>query len=307
MRDPYEVLGVQKTDSDAAIRSAYRKLAKRYHPDVNPGKPEAADKFKEISAAYDILSDKEKRARYDRGEIDAAGNEVPPQRPFYRDFGDAAGREKYRADAGFDAEDLESIFAQAFGGQGFGGRAGTAGGRRFSMRGQDAHYQLTLDFLDAVNGTTRRVTLPDGRTLDVRIPPGVRDGQVIRLRGQGMPGIGDGAPGDALVEVTVAPHPIFRREGDDIIVDLPVTLQEAVLGTTLEVPTIKGPVRLTIPPYSGTGTRLRLRGRGIEGRGHQFVELHPVVPPAEEPELADFLRAWKPRHPFNPRSGWGTT
>ena len=160
MKDPYEILGVQKTDSEAAIRAAYRKLAKRHHPDVNPGKPEAAERFKEISVAYDILSDKDKRARYDRGEIDAAGNEMPPQRPFYRDFADAAGREKYRADAGFDAEDLESIFAQAFGGRagpGAGPGANMGGGRRFSMRGQDARYQLTLDFLDAVNGTTRRV------------------------------------------------------------------------------------------------------------------------------------------------------
>jgi len=303
MKDPYEVLGVQKTDSDAAIRSAYRKLAKRHHPDVNPGKPEAAERFKEISAAYDLLGDKEKRGRYDRGEIDAAGNEVPPHGPYYRDFGDAAGREKYRADAGFGSEDLESIFAQAFGGR---AGPGMAGGRRFSMRGQDAHYQLTLDFLDAVNGATRRVTLPDGRTLDVRVPAGVQDGQVIRLKGQGMPGIGDGAPGDALVEVTVAPHPVFRREGDDIIVVLPVTLQEAVLGTTVEVPTIKGPVRLAIPPNSGRGTRLRLRGRGIHDRGHQYVEIHPVLPPAEEPELAEFLKTWKPRHPVNPRADMET-
>jgi DnaJ-class molecular chaperone len=297
-KDPYEILGVQKTDSEAAIRSAYRKLAKRHHPDVNPGKPEAAERFKEISAAYDILSDKEKRARYDRGEIDAAGNEMPPQRPFYREYGDAAGREKYRAGAGFENEDLESFFAQAFG-----GRAAGGGGQRFSMRGQDSLYQLTIDFLDAVNGTTRRVTLPDGRTLDVRIPAGVHDGQIIRLKGQGMPGIGDGAPGDAMVEITVAPHPLFRREGDDIIVELPVSLSEAVLGTSLEVPTIKGPVRLSIPPNSGTGTRLRLRGRGVEGRGHQYVELHPVVPPADEPELAEFLRTWKPQHPSGPRDG----
>jgi DnaJ-class molecular chaperone len=166
MRDPYEVLGVQKTDSDAAIRSAYRKLAKRHHPDVNPGKPEAAERFKEISGAYDLLGDKEKRARYDRGEIDASGNEVPPQRPFYRDFGDTAGREKYRADAGFDAEDLESIFAQAFG-----GRAGTAGGRRFSMRGQDARYELTLDFLDAVNGATRASPCRTGARWTCAFPP----------------------------------------------------------------------------------------------------------------------------------------
>jgi DnaJ-class molecular chaperone len=304
MADPYETLGVQKTDSDAAIRSAYRKLAKRYHPDVNPGKPEALERFKEISTAYDLLGDKEKRARFDRGEIDASGNEVPPQRPFYRDFGDAAGREKYHSAGGFASEDFEDILAQAFA-----GRAGTrgGGGRQFSMRGQDAHYHLTLDFLDAVNGTTRRVTLPDGRTLDVRIPAGVGDGQIIRLKGQGMPGIGDGAPGDALVEVAVAPHPLFRREGDDIIIALPVTLQEAVLGTSLEVPTIKGPVRLSIPPNSGRGTRLRLRGRGIEGRGHQFVEVHPVLPPAEEPELAEFLKTWKPRHPIDPRADMETT
>jgi DnaJ-class molecular chaperone len=301
MKDPYEVLGVQKGDSDTAIRSAYRKLAKRHHPDVNPGKPEAADRFKEISAAYDIIGDKDKRARFDRGEIDAAGNEVPPQRPFYRDFSDAAGREKYGADTVFNQEDLESIFARAFGGGQGGGR-----GRQFSMRGQDAHYHLTLDFLDAVNGTTRRVTLPDGRTLDVRIPAGVVDSQVIRLKGQGMPGIGDGAPGDALVEVSIVPHPVFHREGDDIIVELPVTLQEAVLGATVEVPTIQGPVRLTIPANSGTGTRLRLRGRGVAGRGHQFVELRTVVPPVEEPELAEFLKTWKPRHPTDPRADMET-
>jgi DnaJ-class molecular chaperone len=297
-KDPYEILGVQRSATDAAIRAAYRKLAKKHHPDVNPGKPEAAERFKEISAANEILSDAEKRARYDRGEIDAAGNEVPPQRPFYREYADAAERQKYHSQSGFDADDLESIFGQAFG-----GRAGGGGGRHYSARGADAHYQLTIDFLDAANGTTRRVTLPDGRTLDVRIPAGVRDEQIIRLRGQGMPGLGDGSAGDALVEVTVAPHPMFRRDGDDIIVELPVTLQEAVIGTALEVPTIKGKVRLTIPPGSGTGTRLRLRGRGIGGNGHQFVELKVVLPPGEEPELAEFLRTWQPRNGFTPRSG----
>jgi len=136
----------------------------------------------------------------------------------------------------------------------------------------------------------------------VRIPAGVRDGHLLRLKGQGMPGLGDGPPGDALVEITVAPHPLFRREGDDIIVELPVTIQEAVLGASLEVPTIKGKVRLTIPPNSGTGTRLRLRGRGIH-QGHQFVQLHIVLPPAEEPELAEFLKSWQPKQPFNPRAG----
>ena len=299
MKDLYEVLGVQKTANEAAIRAAYRKLAKRHHPDLNPDKPEAAARFKEINTANDILSDPEKRARYDRGEIDAAGNEKPPEHPYYRDFGDAPGREKYHANIA--PEDLESIFAHAFGG-GAGGQFGAGGGRRFSARGSDAHYTLTIGFLDAANGTTRRITLPEGRTLDVRIPPGVRDGHILRLKGQGMAGLGDGPPGDALVEIAVAPHPLFRREGDDIIVELPVTVQEAVLGTTLEVPTIKGKVRLTIPPNSGTGTRLRLRGRGIH-QGHQFVQLHVVLPPEEEPELAAFLKTWQPKRAFNPRAG----
>ena len=231
------------------------------------------------------MSDTDKRARYDRGEIDAAGNEVPPERPFYRDFGDTAGREKYHGN--IDPEDLDSIFAHAFG--------GGAGGRRrrtpLHRPRADAHYTLTVGFLDAANGTTRRITLPEGKTLDVRIPAGVRDGHMLRLKGQGMPGLGGGPPGDALVEIVVAPHPLFRREGDDIIVELPVTIQEAVVGATLEVPTIKGKVRLTIPPNSGTGTRLRLRGRGIH-QGHQFVQLHVVLPPEEEPELAEFLKTW---------------
>jgi DnaJ-class molecular chaperone len=299
MKDPYEVLGVEKTASGAAIRAAYRKLAKRHHPDLNPGKPEAAERFKEINAANDILSDTEKRARFDRGEIDAAGNEVPPERPYYRDFGDAPGREKYHQ-ANIDPDDLESIFAHAFGGRG--GASGAGGGRRFTARGSDAHYTLTISFLDAANGTTRRITLPEGRTLDVRIPAGVHDGHILRLKGQGMAGLGGGPAGDALVEIAIAPHPLFHREGDDIIVELPVTIQEAVLGTTLEVPTIKGKVRLTIPPYSGTGTRLRLRGRGVR-QGHQFVQLHVVLPPQEEPELAEFLKSWQPRSKVNPREG----
>jgi DnaJ-class molecular chaperone len=299
MEDPYQVLGVERDATEAAIRTAYRKLAKRYHPDVNPGKPEAGERFKAISAAYDLLSDPEKRKKFDNGEIDASGQERPQPRYTYRDFGDAAGREKYRAESGFSPEDLESFFAQAFGGaEGFRGRAG----HEFRMRGSDAHYSLTISFLDAANGTTRRITLPDGRTLDVTIPPGLRDGHILRLKGQGNPGIGGGPPGDALVEVTVAPHPRFRREGDDIIVTLPVSIKEAVLGASLEVPTIRGPVRVTIPPNSGTGTRLRLRGRGI-GSGHQYVELQVVLPPGQEPALAEFLRTWNPVHSFDPRSG----
>ncbi len=295
MKDPYEILGVQKSDSADAIRAAYRKLAKKHHPDLNPGKPEAADQFKEISVAYDLLSDADKRARFDRGEIDAAGNEVPPQRPFYRDFADTDGHERYRGQTGFDPENLDDILSQVFG-----QRGGT--GAHFTARGSNAQYTLTVSFLDAANGTTRRISLPEGKTLDVRIPAGVRDGHVLRLKGQGMPGLGDGKAGDALVEIVVAPHPLFRREGDDIIIELPVTIQEAVVGTSLEVPTIKGKVRLAIPPNSGSGTRLRLRGRGIH-QGHQFVQLHVVLPPSDEPELAEFLKSWSPRSKFDPRAG----
>jgi DnaJ-class molecular chaperone len=302
MRDPYEILGVQRTDSDAAIRSAYRKLAKRHHPDVNPDKPEALEKFKEISTAYDLLSDKDKRARFDRGEIDAEGHEVPPQRPFYRDFQQGPGRERYQTqtNGGFSQEDIDEFLAQAFGRAG--GRGGNGAGAGFAAKGRDVQYGLTVSFIDAANGTTRRLALPDGKTLDVRIPPGTEDGHVLRLRGQGGPGIGGAPAGDALIEISVAPDPQFHREGDDIIVDLPVTVQEAVLGASLEVPTIRGPVRLAIPPGSGTGTRLRLRGRGVR-EGHQFVQLKVVLPPGDEPELAAFLKTWTPKKPFNPREG----
>lgn len=293
MKDPYATLGVQRTDDEAAIRAAYRKLAKRHHPDLNPGKPEAAERFKEINAANDLLSDTDKRARFDRGEIDAEGNEVRSERAYYRD---TPGQERYRTSGGFTQEDIDSFFTQNFG-----GRPG-AGGQRFTARGADAQYMLTVGFLDAANGTLRRIALPDGRTLDVRIPPGVEDGKVLRLKGQGNPGIGGGPAGDAMVEISVAPHPLFKRQGDDIVIELPVSLREAVVGTTLEVPTISGKVRLTIPPGSGTGTRLRLRGRGIR-EGHQYVQLQVVVPPGDEPDLAAFLKTWEPKTAFDPRQG----
>lgn len=295
MKDPYDILGVQRTADEAAIRAAYRKLAKRHHPDLNPGKPEAAERFKEISTAHDLLSDPDKRARFDKGEIDAAGNEVFKERGFYRDFSDAPGRDRYRAaSSGFTQDDIDAFFSQAFGGR--------QGGQGFRARGSDAQYMLTIGFLDAANGTLRRIALPEGRTLDVRIPAGVEDGQVLRLKGQGMAGIGGGPAGDALVEIAVAPHPLFKRQGDDIVIELPVTLREAVVGATLDVPTIGGKVHLTIPPGSGSGTRLRLRGRGIR-EGHQYVQLHVVVPPGDEPALAEFLKGWTPKSPFNPRAG----
>ena len=296
MKNPYEILGVERTDDEAAIRAAYRKLAKKHHPDVNPGKKDAAEQFAAISSAYDLLSDKDKRARFDRGEIDAEGHEVHQQRSYYRD---APGNERYETSGGFSQEDLEAFFAQAFGQA---GRRSDWGATGRPMRGRDMQYSLTVSFVEAATGVTRRLSLPDGKTLDVRIPAGTDDGHVLRLRGQGGPGHNGATAGDALIEVTVAPDPRFHRDGDDIITDLRVSLKEAVLGASLEVPTIHGPVKLTVPPGSGTGARLRLRGRGIR-QGHQFVQLQVVVPPGDEPELAAFLKDWSPRHAFDPREG----
>src|ERR1700712_1125347 len=294
MKDPYEILGVQRTADEAAIRAAYRKLAKTHHPDVNPGKPDAATRFGEISSAYDLLSDKDKRARFDRGEIDAEGHEVYQQRQYYRD---TPGTETYQSAGGFSQEDLEAFFAQQFGQAGRRSDWGATGRVR---PGRDMQYSLTVSFVDAAGGTTRRLSLPDGKTLDVRIPPGTEDGHVLRLRGQGGAGYNGAPAGDALIEITVAPDPRFHRDGDDIITDVPVSLKEAVLGTSLEVPTIHGPVKLSILPGSGTGTRMRLRGKGIR-QGHQFVQLQVVVPPGDEPELAEFLKTWVPKASFNPR------
>lgn len=293
MDDPYKTLGVLKDATEAEIRSSYRNLAKLHHPDINPGKKDAEERFKAISAAYALLSDPEKRARYDRGEIDASGAERPERR-FYRDFGDTQAGEKYRSDFAIDPDDLTEILRHAF--------TRDAGGREFRARGSDVHYVLTADFLEAANGAVRRMTLADGRTIDVTIPAGLQDGQVLRLSGRGRPGHDGGPAGDALIEVRVEPHRLFRRHGNDILLELPVTLTEAVLGTKASVPTIKGPVTLIVPPNSTTGARLRLKGRGIAG-GHQYVELKVMLPTDPEPELAAFLENWKPRHPFDPRKG----
>jgi DnaJ-class molecular chaperone len=296
MKDPYDILGVERSADDAAIRSAYRKLAKKFHPDVNPGKADAAARFGEISSAYDLLSDKDKRARFDRGEIDAEGHEVPPARAYYRD---ATGHEAYGGSSGFSQEDLESYFSQAFGA---GGRRSDWGASGNPRRGRDMQYSLTVSFVDAAIGTQRRLTLPEGKTLDVRIPAGTEDGHVLRLRGQGGAGWNGAPAGDALIEIAVAPDPRFHRDGDDIVTDVAVSLKEAVLGASLEVPTVHGPVRLSVPAGSGTGTRLRLRGKGIR-QGHQFVQLQVVVPPGDEPELAEFLRNWTPRQGAKVREG----
>src|SRR5271165_4778811 len=234
----YEVLGVKPDASAEEIRKVYRQLAKQFHPDLNPGKPAAEERFKAVSAAYDLLSDPEKRARYDRGEIDESGAERPP-RSYYRGYAEGAEGRKYQPEGEMDLGDLEDLFA-AFGSAGRGRRG--RGGEGFKARGGDRFFTLTVDFIEAATGAKKRLSLAPEEWLDVTIPHGINDGQVLRLRGKGGAGLGGGPAGDALIEVHVAPHPLFRRDGDDIQVDLPVSLAEVVLGARVTVPTVTGPV-----------------------------------------------------------------
>jgi DnaJ-class molecular chaperone len=293
--DPYKVLGVKKDASQEAIQQAYRRLAKKLHPDLNPGKKKAEEQFKEVSAAYDIVGDSEKRARFDRGEIDASGAERPTQR-FYRDF--AEGASPYSTDAGYaDFAGAEDVLSQMFGG------AVRTGVR---IPGADVHYRLELDLLDALNGGKQQITLPDGSSLEVKIPAGTRDGQVLRLRGKGRPGLGkDAPPGDALIDVAVRPHRIFLRKGDDIHVDLPITLTEAVLGARVTVPTPSGAVSMTVPKWTNTGAVLRLRGKGApraDGtKGDELVTVRVALPEKPDPELEKFVEHW--RGAYSPRQG----
>jgi len=303
LEDPYKILGVDRTATQDEIRRAYRRLAKQHHPDLNPGSTKSEDSFKAVTAANDILSDPVKRGKFDRGEIDAAGHERAPH-PSYRDFAESDAGRRYSRNHGaaesWDVDDLSELFGSAFG-------EARGHARRAPRRGPDEHYALTVAFLDALNGATQRLTLPDGRTLEAKIPPGVTEGQVLRLRGQGGPGRNDGPSGDALMEIHITPHPVFRREGQNIRLDLPVTLTEAVLGGMVDVPTPTGPVRMRVPPASDTGTELRLRGRGVPGgqgrpAGDLYVALRVVLGPPDD-ALKVFLESWKPEHPVNPRQG----
>lgn len=300
MDDPYQTLGLSRDATPEDIRRAYRKLAKQHHPDLNPGDKKAEERFKTISAANEILSDPEKRGKFDRGEIDAAGQERA-QSPRYRDYAETEAGNRYgragRPDE-WNPEDLSDIFGSMFG-------QGRPFDQNAPARGQDLHYMLTIEFLDAVGGATRRLTLPEGGVLDVKIPPGTIDGQVLRLRNKGGPGRNGAPSGDALIELHVEPHPFFVRDGQDIRLELPVTLSEAVLGASIEVPTPKGPVRMRIPPHSDTGTELRLRERGVPAHGARaagqlYAKLRVVLGPADA-ALDEFLRHWQPEHPFDPR------
>jgi DnaJ-class molecular chaperone len=299
--DPYTILGVARSATSDDIRAAFRKLAKKHHPDLNPGNKKAEELFKQVSTANELLSDPEKRARFDRGEIDGSGAEKAPPRG-YRQYADASAGERYAAggdaNGDFGAANFEDLFANVFE---RGRRAGPA-------RGADARYVLEAAFLDAVNGATRRLVLPDGHTLDVKIPAGTSDGDVLRLRGRGQPGRNGGPSGDALIEINVASHPFFRREGQDMFMDLPVSLSEAVLGARVTVPTPGGPVAMKLKPHVDTGTELRLRGRGVPAHGtlpagELYVKLRVSIGPVDE-KLEAFLKEWT-QPEFDPRAEMG--
>lgn len=313
-RDPYQELGVSRAATADEIRKAFRKLAKANHPDTNPGNKEAEERFKRVSAAFDIIGDPEKRKKFDAGEIDAEGRET------FRGFGGGGGAGGpwgpppgggfggrgggYRSET-FEGVDLGDILGEMFGGGGRGGRGGGAGGGfgGFSQRGADVRAKLEIDLIDAIRGGKRRIAFSDGRTVDVTIPKGAQEGQTLRLRGQGAPG--RSGPGDAFIELTIQPHPIFRREGEVLVMDLPVTLYDAVLGGKVEAPTPDGPVTLTIPKGSNTGAKLRLKGKGLTDaqgrRGDLFARLVVALPDAPDPALEMLAEDMRKSRPYTPR------
>lgn len=295
VKNLYDVLGVAKTATEAEIKSQYRKLARKYHPDLNKDDKNAAEKFKEVSAAYDILGDKEKRRKYDNNEIDAEGKPTGfgaggfnSGGGTYRTYstGGFNGAQGFGGAGGFDfsslfGEDIFSQFSNA-GGAGFGSTAGF--NTRRAQKGQDVSYTLDVDFLDAAKGAEKYISI-NGKRLSVKIPAGTATGQTLRLKGQGMPGINGGSAGDALITLNVNAHPYFKADGKDILIDLPVSMKEAVLGAKVIVPTINGKVSVKIPPYSSSGEKLRLKGKGIsakDGQGDEIVNLIIMAPKVKD-------------------------
>jgi DnaJ-class molecular chaperone len=327
MRDPYEVLGVKKNADAAAIKGAYRKLAKKLHPDANKDDPKAAQRFAELNSAYEILSAEDKRQAYDRGEIDAEGK---PKFQGFEGFGPGAGFGRGGARGGpgdfsFEsfsfgpegvrrssggpggtghAPDLEELLSGMFGGAQRGGR-GRRGGfaPEEEPSGQDVTAEVTISLTESAKGTTRRVQLPTGKELDVKIPAGLGDGKQIRLKGQGLPGYGGGA-GDVLITVHVAPHPYFKLDGNDLRIEVPIALYEAVLGGKVRVPTLGGAVELNIPAGTSSGRTFRLGGKGMPSAGKAgdlYATVRIALPDKEDRELEDLMRKWKHERPYDPR------
>lgn len=306
--DPYKELGVSRGASADEIKKAFRKLAKELHPDKNPGDDTTLERFKRVTAAFDVLGDAEKRAKFDQGHIDADGREQ------YRGYGGggggaAAGTGGFGGFGGapheggpggranFENIDLEELFGRF--GSGGGARAG--GRSTFTGRGQDVRATLEISLEDSISGATRRIQFSDGRTLDVTIPKGATDGQTIRLRGQGAPGRGE--PGDALIELKIAPHPVFRLDGADLTMDLPVSVPDAVLGGKVQAPTPEGAVSVTIPAGSNSGQILRLKGRGafVGGRrGDLKARLVVTLPETPDEALSKFAEEWRAKRPYRP-------
>lgn len=299
-KDPYSQLGVARGASEAEIKSAYRKLAKQLHPDANKDNPKASERFSDVTRAYDLLSDKTKRAQFDRGEIDGDGN---PAMPY--GFGGGAGGGGFRGDprggGGFGGEgaDFSDLFSDLFGGRGGGGPFG--GQRAAPPKGGNIAYRLSVPFVDAATLAPQRITLSDGGTIDLKLPAGVEHGTQMRLPGKGQQG--PGGAGDAIVTIDIKPHAHFRRDGDHIRLDLPIGLKEAVLGAKVRVPTVDGPVMLSITPGSTSGKAMRLKGRGWSikggGRGDQLVRL-VVDLPADDAQLRAFAESWA--DPHDPRA-----
>ena len=318
MADPYSTLGLSRGATEKEIKSAYRKLAKELHPDRNRDNPKASERFAEVSKAYDLLSDKDKRAQFDRGEIDAEGN---PTSPFgagfgggqYRSAGNARGfsARDFEGFAGAEEVDLgdlfEGLFSRGGGPRGAAGGAAGGFGRRPPpppRKGADVNYRLAVPFADAARRQDQRITLGDGSTIDLKLPAGVTDGTQMRLKGKGQPG--PSGNGDALVTIEVQPHRFFTRDGDDVRLDLPITLDEAVNGAKVKVPTVDGPVMLTVAPGSGSGKILRLKGKGFSkkdgSRGDQLVALE-IQLPADVSQLASRLDGWRDPTPVRAELG----
>ena len=312
-QDPYLELGVPRTASADDIRRAFRKLAKQHHPDQNPGNKASEERFKRITAAFDILGDEVKRKKFDRGEMDADGHETRGgfgggAGPGPGGFGGGGGRGGFEG-AQFDGVDLNDILGDMFGarggrggGGGGGGGGGFGGGSPFSSKGADVRAKLEIDLEEAILGAKKRIAFADGRTLDVTIPTGATEGQTIRLRGQGS--AGRGGPGDAMIELSIKPHPLFKREGDVLVMDLPVSVPDAVLGAKIQAQTPDGAVTLTVPRGANSGALLRLKGRGLSDasgkRGDLLARLVVTLPEKPDAELERFAEAWRRDRPYQP-------
>jgi DnaJ-class molecular chaperone len=314
MRDPYEVLGVPRGASAAAIKSAYRKLAKKHHPDANKNDPKSAARFSELNSANEIIGDEEKRKQFDRGEIDAEGKPrfhgFPGGDPRSRGTSPGGGFESHTFRTGGAGGGFEDILNSMFGGAAArGARPGAGGSFEFDPGGiavdLDLNVAMTVSLEEAVNGVTKRVRLPTGKELDVKIPAGVVAGQQIRLKGQGETAPGH-RPGDLLITVSIAPHAIFKVDGSDLRVDLPITLYEAVLGGKVRVPTLGSAVELSIPKNTSSGRTFRLKGKGLPKAtgmtGDLFVTTRIMLPDGNDAELEALMQKWRDGHPYNPRS-----